>query len=346
MSLEYKAVGWTRHKKIYDFVLLAFVATYLGLFAGLGAILHPTATAETLLIRGFGTLAFFLLHVVLIIGPLCRLDTRFLPLLYNRRHLGVTTFVIALAHGVLSLFQFHALGDVNPLVSLLGTNTRFDSMAQFPFQCLGALALLILFLMAATSHDFWLHNLTAAAWKHLHMAVYLAYALVVVHVALGALQTETGALPAVALCLGALVVTSLHLAAGRRETRQDNAVPAETSHDGFIEACPLDAVPEGGAKIVCLNTERVAIFKHHQRPAAISNVCRHQGGPLGEGRIIGGCVTCPWHGYQYLPDTGASPPPFQERVSTFRTRVIDGIVWVHPDPLPPGSAKPVEDYSR
>jgi hypothetical protein len=25
-------------------------------------------------------------------------------------------------------------------------------------------------------------------------------------------------------------------------------------------------------------------------------------GPLGEGKIIDGCVTCPWHGYQYLPD--------------------------------------------
>ena len=66
-----------------------------------------------------GTAALLLLHVILCIGPLCRLDRRFLPLLYNRRHLGVTMFLLALAHGTFSIFQFHALGNLNPLVSLL-----------------------------------------------------------------------------------------------------------------------------------------------------------------------------------------------------------------------------------
>ena len=42
--------------------------------------------------------------------------------------------------------------------------------------------------MAATSHDFWLLMLTPRSWKALHMAVYVAYALVVMHVALGYLQ--------------------------------------------------------------------------------------------------------------------------------------------------------------
>ena len=170
MSIQYQAVGWNRQKKIYDSVLAAGVVLYLATFVGVGALLHPTATAETPLIRGFGTLALLLLHVILCIGPLCRLDPRFLPLLYNRRHLGVAMFAMALVHGVFSLIQFHALGDVSPLVSLFISNTRYDSLANFPFQLLGFVALLILFVMAATSHDFWLHNLTAPVWKTLHMA--------------------------------------------------------------------------------------------------------------------------------------------------------------------------------
>ena len=44
--------------------------------------------------------------------------------------------------------------------------------------------------MAATSHDFWLHNLTAPVWKTLHMGVYVAYALIVLHVIFGVLQGE------------------------------------------------------------------------------------------------------------------------------------------------------------
>ncbi len=142
-----------------------------GVFVGLGFVVHPNATGETLLIRGFGTLALLLLHVILCIGPLCRLNRAFLTLLYNRRHPGVTMFLMALVHGVFSLVQFHALGDTSPLVSLFISNTRYDSVSQFPFQVLGFAALLILFVRASTSHDFWLNNLTPPVWKKLHMMV-------------------------------------------------------------------------------------------------------------------------------------------------------------------------------
>src|SRR5262249_10329993 len=136
------------------------LALYLGLFTGLGAALNPGATAETLLIRGLGTAALLLLHVILCIGPACRLWPALLPLLYNRRHLGVTMFLLALGHAAFATFQFHALGDLSPLVSVLSANTRFGSVSQFPFELLGLVALGILFAMAATSHDFWLANLT------------------------------------------------------------------------------------------------------------------------------------------------------------------------------------------
>jgi nitrite reductase/ring-hydroxylating ferredoxin subunit len=82
--------------------------------------------------------------------------------------------------------------------------------------------------------------------------------------------------------------------------------------------------------------ERVAIFKYDGRVSAVSNVCRHQNGPLGEGRILDGCITCPWHGYQYLPDSGASPPPFTEKVPTFNIKIENGRVLVSTRPNPPG----------
>ena len=191
MSVQYGAISWNRQKRVYDLTLVSLLALYLAIFVGVGAWRNPSATAETLLIRALGTAAFLLLNVVLCIGPLSRLDRRFLPLLYNRRHLGVTTFLLGLAHGGFALFQFHALGNVNPLVSLFISNPRYGSVADFPFQALGFFALIILFLMAATSHDFWLRNLSAPMWKRLHMLVYVAYALLVAHVTLGALQSET-----------------------------------------------------------------------------------------------------------------------------------------------------------
>ena len=48
--------------------------------------------------KAYGTCAFLLLSMALCIGPLARLDRRFLPLLYNRRHLGVLTCAVAAGH--------------------------------------------------------------------------------------------------------------------------------------------------------------------------------------------------------------------------------------------------------
>lgn len=336
MSAGYQPVLWNRQKKIYDGVLAAGIAVYLALFAGLGAVVHPNATAETLLIRGLGTCAFLMLHIILAIGPLARLDPRFLPLLYNRRHFGVAMFFVALSHGVFSLFQFHALGDTSPFVSLLISNTRYGSVPQFPFQILGAIALAILFVMAATSHDFWLHNLSPRLWKRIHMAVYAAYALLVAHVALGALQSEPSRWLAGLLIAGSGILAALHIAAGLREVSKDKRTSAAPSN-GFVPVCSVDDIPEKQAWVACLEGERIAVFRYDGKISAVSNVCRHQNGPLGEGRIIDGCITCPWHGYQYSPDAGASPPPFTDKVETFDVQVRDGTVFVNPAAHPPGT---------
>lgn len=334
MSVQYKAIYWNPVKRTYDAVLAAGLLAYLAVFLGISSYLYPSATPETLLIRALGTAAFLLLHLILAIGPLCRLCPFFLPLLYNRRHLGVTMFCLALAHALFSLIQFHALGNVHPLVSLFTSNTRFDSLREFPFELLGFAALLILFLMAATSHDFWLKNLSPRIWKTLHMSVYSAYALLVGHVALGALQSEPHPVLAASLILGFLILASLHLAAGRHESRRDRPHPAI---DGLIPVGPPESIPDSRACVVASASERIAVFRNGRHISALSNVCEHQNGPLGEGRIIDGCVTCPWHGYQYLPDSGASPPPFTEKVATFRTSIHDGIVYVDPRPCPPGT---------
>jgi len=336
MSVQYGAISWNRQKKVYDVTLLSLLALYLGIFVGVGTWRNPDATAETLLIRALGTAAFLLLNVVLCIGPLSRLDRRFLPLLYNRRHMGVTTFLFGLAHGGFALFQFHALGNVNPLVSLFISNPRYGSVADFPFQALGFFGLIILFVMAATSHDFWLRNLSAPMWKRLHMLVYASYTLLIAHVALGALQSETSPVLTSVVIVGVAAVLSLHLAAAFREKRADRG-RHETVDEGFVEVCKVDRIAEKCATIVSLAGERVAVFRYDGKVSAISNVCQHQNGPLGEGRIIDGCVTCPWHGYQYQPESGTAPPPFKEKIPTFRVKVVEGSVFVHPRPNAPGT---------
>lgn len=335
MSASYRAVDWNRQKRLYDLTLVGLLVLGLGAFFGGSLLRSPNLTAETLIIRGSSVSALLLLHVILCLGPLARLDARFLPLLYNRRHLGVTMFLLALVHSVFAVVQFHALGDENPLVSVFTAYQRdyrvfaegSVNLAHFPFEPFGVAALVILFVMAATSHDFWLRNLGASFWKALHLGVYAAYGLVLAHVALGALQTERSVTYPVLLALGFAVVTGLHLASARKEARLDHAA-ARAEADGFADVCRLDEVAEGRGKVVSSGGQRVALFRHQGRIFATSNVCRHQGGPVGEGRLVNGCITCPWHGWNYQPEDGCSPPPFQEVLATYDTRIIGDRVWV------------------
>jgi len=347
MSVGYTSVQWNSFKKRYDVVLAASVILILASFAGVGLATNPSITVETVLIRGTALSAFVLLNLILCIGPLARLDRRFLPLLYNRRHLGVAMFALAFVHAALATMQFHGFGDKNPLVSLFTAyKMDFDpfirqsaNISHFPFEPLGAAALVILFLMAATSHDFWLKQLGASWWKTLHLLVLAAYGLIVLHVTYGALQSETNPIYPLLLGTAMFTVFGLHLTAARRERSADRE-RTQTESEGFIRACHIDELSKGRGHAVWLGGRRVAVFLHLGRVWATANVCRHQGGPLGEGRIIDGCITCPWHGWQYRPDNGTGPPPFEEKIETFRTRLIDGAVFVHPEPSAPGTPQP------
>ena len=244
-------------------------------------------------------------------------------------------FFAALIHGGFSLFQFHALGDVNLIYSLFTSNLDYNSLTNFPFQILGFFALLILFVMASTSHDFFLANLSAKVWKRLHMLVYIAYALIILHVFLGAFQQEGTPYSVGLLVFGFTIIASLHLISAMKELKYDfKKLPKK---DDWLEVCHINDIETDRAKIFTIDNKRVAIFKHNNTFSAINNVCKHQGGPLGEGKIIDGCITCPWHGYQYLPHNGQSPPPFKEKVSTYELKLIDQVIFINPEPFEEGT---------
>jgi nitrite reductase/ring-hydroxylating ferredoxin subunit/DMSO/TMAO reductase YedYZ heme-binding membrane subunit len=338
MTVKYRPVQWNRNKYVYDAVVLAAIGLYLWGFIkwAPGFLEHKAVGGPELVMRAFGTCAFLLLTAILSIGPLARLDRRFLPLLYNRRHFGVMLFFVALSHALFVNGWYQAFTPIDSYVALLASNTNVTSFRGFPFEYLGIAALTILFVMAATSHDFWLSFLGAPLWKAIHMGVYLCYGLVAMHVILGALQTERH--PVYALVVGG----SIALVAARREARYDEGhttLPADEG--GWVVAARVEDIPrEAGLPVVLPSGERAALFRYGDRISALSNACAHQNGPLGEGRVIDGCVTCPWHGFQYRPEDGCSPAPFTEKVPTFRVKLSGDSVLIDPNPLPPGTPTP------
>src|SRR5262249_56576934 len=88
-------------------------------------------------IRAFGSCAFLMLTIILSIGPLARLDRRFLPLLYNRRHFGVLTFFVVLLHASFML-EWYAVQDALPsLYDELTQDCVYGKILRIPFSALG-----------------------------------------------------------------------------------------------------------------------------------------------------------------------------------------------------------------
>lgn len=345
MAVTYRGVHWNRQKRIYDATMLALVALFIGVYSAVTLTTNPNVTIETIIIRSAALAAVVMLHLVLCIGPLCRLSPKCMPLLYNRRHLGVTTFLFGLIHAVFATVQFHTGGAINPLASVLLSYGQeywpasFTGLAHFPFEPFGAFALAVLFLMAATSHDFWLRNLGPQFWKLMHVLVYAAYGALLVHMAYGILQTERNLLYPVVMGAGFVIVLGLHLAAYRKGT-EDVQAAADSSDESYVPVCSVADIPAARGRTIRVDGERIAVFRHNNRLYALANVCRHQGGPIGEGRIIDDCVTCPWHGWQYDPATGKSPPPFNEVVATYPVTIRDGVVRVSTQANPLGTEVP------
>jgi cell fate regulator YaaT (PSP1 superfamily)/nitrite reductase/ring-hydroxylating ferredoxin subunit len=63
-------------------------------------------------------------------------------------------------------------------------------------------------------------------------------------------------------------------------------------------------IAPGTAMVADLGGPKIAVFNIDGVFHAISNECAHQGGPLGEGKIEGFAVTCPWHQWKFDVMTG------------------------------------------
>ena len=79
-------------------------------------------------------------------------------------------------------------------------------------------------------------------------------------------------------------------------------------------------------------------------PFAVSNRCRHLFAPLGEGRVVDGCLECPWHQARYDVRSGrmvAGPGGVfrplgrvvkdttgRRALTTYPVELRDGAIWL------------------
>jgi len=89
----------------------------------------------------------------------------------------------------------------------------------------------------------------------------------------------------------------------------------------FVRVAKVSDIPPGQGRVVVVQGRPIALFNLDGSLYALSNVCLHRGGPIGEGELDGAVVTCPLHGWEYDVRTGSNTINPAARLSTFPVRI-------------------------
>lgn len=97
----------------------------------------------------------------------------------------------------------------------------------------------------------------------------------------------------------------------------------------WVRVAGPNEVPVGHAKVVLAEGQRLALSNVEGSYFAIEDLCTHDGGPLGEGELLGQLLECPRHGARFDVKTGRPVTlPAIVPVKTFPVKVTGEEIWV------------------
>jgi nitrite reductase/ring-hydroxylating ferredoxin subunit/multimeric flavodoxin WrbA len=101
----------------------------------------------------------------------------------------------------------------------------------------------------------------------------------------------------------------------------------------WIDLGPASELQDPPRRIVTVSRRPVVLTFMNGRFGAVSNVCNHVGGPLGEGELDGEYLTCPWHYWKFHFATGEGEPGFEEdRVPSYALKEEGGHLFISAEP--------------
>jgi nitrite reductase/ring-hydroxylating ferredoxin subunit len=106
-----------------------------------------------------------------------------------------------------------------------------------------------------------------------------------------------------------------------------------------VDAGEADSLAEGAARSVVVDGRPIAIWRIDGRLFAYGGACLHRGGPLAEGLVRDGIVTCPWHWWRYDLRTGSLVGVAGVRLPSYPVGEVEGRIVVEvPAPAPSSTA--------
>jgi len=99
--------------------------------------------------------------------------------------------------------------------------------------------------------------------------------------------------------------------------------------ENWVDVGAADELRSPPLRRMSVQNREIALSFRNGAFGAVSNTCNHVGGPLGEGRLDGDYITCPWHQWKFHHATGKGEPGFEEdAVPAYPVKVEGGRVLV------------------
>jgi len=97
----------------------------------------------------------------------------------------------------------------------------------------------------------------------------------------------------------------------------------------LVRVASVGEIPVGRGKSVEVDGVPLAVYHVGSgQYQVLSGVCPHEGGPLGDGVLLGDRVVCPWHGFDFDVRTGACDVAPDLSVAVYSVRITGSDVLV------------------
>lgn len=97
----------------------------------------------------------------------------------------------------------------------------------------------------------------------------------------------------------------------------------------WVEIGTLQDIPRDGARCVKNGDMTIAVFRTAEDDVyALEDKCPHKNGPLSQGIVHGGCVTCPLHNWVISLETGSAQGADEGQAQAFPVRLEDGRILI------------------
>jgi len=96
----------------------------------------------------------------------------------------------------------------------------------------------------------------------------------------------------------------------------------------LVKAGRVADLPPGEVMEVCVGQQPYAVCNFECAIYALDGVCIHHGGPLGQGRLDGAHLACPYHLWEFDCRTGEYDRDPARRVATYPVRIENGQILI------------------